>query len=103
MKLFINKQIGKNKYTFQVEGNNLEELIQETKKLSFGDVDKCGICNSTDIHLDYHLAKNKYKYTFIRCMNCRSTNNFGRQMENPDIFYLKKEWKEPLNNLINED
>lgn len=100
MQLFIKKQIGKTTYTFTVEGKNLHELIEEKKKLSFYDVHKCGICGSNNLDLNSRIAQKKFKYTFIQCNDCRATLNFGQQMENPDVFYLRKnenkefDWKE---------
>ena len=96
MKLTIKKQIGKTPYHFQVEGNNLQELLQESKKLNFPDIKECGLCNSTNLILDYHVAAKKYKYSHVTCLDCRSTLNFSQQTENPDIFYLakNKKWNE---------
>ena len=94
MKLILKKQIGKNNYHFEVEGANLGEVIKESKKLSFHDVTNCGICGSTNLILDFHTAKQKFTYFHITCQECRGSLNFGQKMENPDIFYLKKEWQE---------
>ena len=46
MQLFIKKQIGKQLYNFVVEGENLEQVLLENNKLSFEDVNHCGICGS---------------------------------------------------------
>jgi hypothetical protein len=35
------------------------------------------------------VAKNKFKYTTVKCNKCRASVNFGQQQENPSIFYLK--------------
>lgn len=109
-KMKIEKKIGKNIYEFFVEGENLHDAVMESKKLSFYDVNKCGICGSDDLTLDAHVAKNKFKYTTIKCGNkeCKASVNFGTQTENPDIFYIRLrdkadgtgkevDWKRPEN------
>ena len=107
MQMYIKKQIGKNPYTFVVEGKNLFEMVMESQKLSFPDVEKCGICGSNEIFLHARLAgeKNQFKYTEIRCKKCKAQLQFGQTQEDPNVFYLRKvqqgenkvfEWKEPL-------
>lgn len=109
-KMKIEKKIGKNSYEFIVEGENLHEAVMESKKLSFFDIHKCGCCGSDDLSLDAHVAKNKFKYTTIKCGNkdCRASVNFGTQTENKDIFYVRLrdksdgtgkeiDWKRPEN------
>lgn len=88
-KMKIEKKIGKRTYEFTVEGANLFEAVIESKKLSFNDVYSCGLCKSDDLVLDAHTAKNKFDYTTVKCNKCRASINFGQQMENKDIFYLK--------------
>jgi len=85
----IEKKVGKRTYEFTVEGENLHEAVMESKKLSFYDVNSCGCCGSHDLILDAHIAKNKFKYTTVKCNNCRASVNFGQQQEDKDIFYLK--------------
>ena len=88
-KMKIEKQIGKRTYEFTVEGSNLHEAVVESKKLSFYDVHKCGCCQSDDLVLDAHVAQGKFKYTTVKCNACKASVNFGQQVENPDIFYLR--------------
>ena len=85
----VKKKIGKEVHTFQVEGENFHDLIMETKKMSFGHVNKCGLCGSENLELTAHVAKSKFKQTLIKCRDCKGFLNFGQQMENPQIFYLK--------------
>ena len=89
----IEKKIGKRTYEFTVEGENLHEAVMESKKLSFYDVHKCGCCGSDDLILDAHIAKNKFRYTTIKCNKCRASVNFGQQQEDDSIFYLKTRLK----------
>lgn len=89
LKMKIEKRVGKRTYEFVVEGSNLHEAVMESKKLSFYDVYKCGICSSDDLELDAHVAQKKFKYTTLKCNSCKASVNFGQQQENPDIFYLR--------------
>ncbi len=96
MQLTIKKQIGRNSYTFIVEGANLAELVKEQTKLSFPDVPKCGCCGEDNLYLGHHegvtAKKQKVEYTTIRCGNpkCKASINFGKRMDNPDAFYLRQ-------------
>ena len=101
MELIIRKTIGKNNYNFVVQGRNLHELVMESQKLSFNDIYKCGCCESENLVLSAHVAKEGgYKYTEIRCLSCKATLTFGQKKEDPDTFYLRKtedkkfDWKE---------
>ena len=85
----VTKKIGKNSYQFQIEGVNLFEMVMESKKLSFPDIDKCGICGGNDLRLDAYITKEKkYKYTVIRC-KCGAKVNFGLTTEG-DTYFLKR-------------
>ena len=85
----VTKKIGKNSYQFQIEGANLFEMVIESKKLSFPDIDKCGICGGNDLRLDAYITKEKkYKYTVIRC-KCGAKVNFGLTTEG-DTYFLKR-------------
>jgi hypothetical protein len=87
---YLKKKIGKEIHTFMVEGKNLHEVVMESKKLSFNDIDKCGICSSEDLELSAHVTEGDgFDYTYIRCKNCRATLNFGQQKKNDDIYYLR--------------
>jgi hypothetical protein len=103
MQLFIKKKIGKETYTFTVEGKNLYECVQESQKLSFGNIDRCGCpgCDSDNLILNARLAQKKFKYVEIKCLSCKGSLVFGATQENPDVYYLRRdkatkkyEWKE---------
>lgn len=85
---FVKKKIGKDTHQFQVEGENLFDVVMTSKNLSFYDVDKCGCCQSDDLMLGAHVAKNKFKYVTIKCKKCKASVNFGQQQENPEVFYI---------------
>ena len=40
---FIKKKIGNEIHSFSVEGENLHDVVMGSRKLSFNDVDKCGV------------------------------------------------------------
>jgi len=91
MQLFIKKKIGNTVHTFVVEGKNLFELVEESQKLSFTNVDKCGRCGYSDLALTSHVAQGKYKYVEIRCNHCRAQVVFGRREDNPEVFFLRRD------------
>lgn len=90
MKLTETKKIGKRTYHFQFEGNNLYDVITEAQKLSFNDIAKCGCCGSENIILNARKAQDKYKYTEIKCLDCKGSLTFGQKQDDPDTFYLRK-------------
>ena len=89
IKKIVKKRIGKEIHTFQVEGENFQDVVMESKKLSFGNVVKCGLCGSDNLELSAHIAKKKFKYVNIICRNCKAYLNFGQQQEDNTIYYLK--------------
>ena len=98
IKLNISKMIGRQKYTFQVEGSNFYEVVKESEKLSFPDVLTCGKCKKDNLTLATRYAQNKYKYTFIRCLNpdCKAQLIFGQTKEDSNVFYLRRNEKKEL-------
>ena len=90
LKMTIARKVGKTTYDFQFEGKNLYEVVKESEKLSFPDISKCGLCNSANLQLGTRHAQNKYKYTFIRCLECRAQLVFGQTKEDSDVFYLRR-------------
>ena len=90
MQYFIKKKIGKETHTWTVEGDNAYECQMEAQKLSFYDVHICGLCKSDNIHLMARLAQNKYKYLEIRCFDCKGSLTLGNKMEDPNVYYLRK-------------
>lgn len=102
MQLFIKKQIGKQLYNFVVEGENLEQVLLENNKLSFEDVHHCGVCGSSELHLNGRVAKtlkdpsnpkkgfDEYTYSEIKCKDCKASVVFGKTKEDPNVFFLRK-------------
>lgn len=86
----VKKRIGRTDHTFFVEGDNLHQLIMEERKLSFGDVLNCGLCGGDDLILSAHVTESEgYDYTYIKCLKCKGTLNFGQQKKHDDIYYLR--------------
>ncbi len=92
MELIIKKTIGKTVYPFTFTGLTLHEVVMESQKLSFPDVHTCGICGKDDLYLSAHVAEG-YKYTEIRCNNCRAELTFGVRKDNPEVSYLRRDEK----------
>lgn len=92
MKLTVKKQIGKNSYAFSFEGKDLHEVLMESKKLSFWDLDKCGLCGSDFIELDAYKTKDKgFKYTTVRCRKCKGKLTLGQKQEDGAVYYRKSD------------
>ncbi len=86
---YLEKQVGRTKVRFAVEGKNLHEVVMESKKLSFNDVASCGICNGDNLELSAHTTEDGFEYVYIKCRSCRATLNFGKQKKNDEIYYLR--------------
>lgn len=85
------KMIGRNAIPFEVEGKNLFELVMESKKLSFQDVRKCGLCESDLLYLNSYITKEgNYEYTKVSCAKCRGSVTFGQTKKDSDVFFLRK-------------
>src|ERR1039457_72609 len=89
MQMFIKKIVGKNVYSFVVDGKNLHELVMESQKLSFEDIKKCGCCGSDSLILNARVAEG-FSYTEIRCQKCRASLVFGVPKKEKDTVYLRK-------------
>lgn len=92
MELIIKKTIGKTVYPFTFTGSTLHEVVMESQKLSFPDVHTCGICGKDDLYLSAHVAEG-FKYTEIRCNDCRAELTFGVRKDNPEVSYLRRDEK----------
>ena len=100
MKMTFQKQIGNKTYLFEVEGNNLHDVVMESEKLSFPSVTKCGLCESEYLSLKAYVTKEGYEYTKVVCHKCGASVTFGQRRDNKDQFFLRKteqgrlEWQE---------
>ena len=90
IEMILKKKVGKNAYTFVVSAPSFHEVVIESAKLSFGDVDKCGLCGSDDLHLNGHITKeDNFEYAYVRCKKCAGTLNFGKQKKDSSVVYLR--------------
>ena len=91
MKLNVTKTIGKRKYPFQFEGETLFDVLMESQKLSFGDLDKCGLCGSDDLKLEAYIG-GKHKYIKVQCGNrkCWASLTFGKREDDPTVCFYRK-------------
>lgn len=118
MKIYDKKKIGRRTYTVVGEGENLFQCAYDLSKLSFSDIDNCGICNSDNLVLNARIAgKKKFQYVEVKCLSCKSAVVFGRMTDNPDMFYIRRvpvdpkkkdgakklDWKEYNPNQTEED
>ena len=88
MKYYFKRKIGRETHTFVSEGDNLFEMVQDSKKISFDSIYKCGCCGSDNLKLDSHVAgEEQFEYVYVRCVECKATLNFGQQKKAKDIFY----------------
>jgi hypothetical protein len=87
----FSKTIGKERFTFTVDGNNLFELVEEMQKMGFYDVFKCGLCGSDKLSLRSYVTKDDgYEYVKIGCNECKGQVTFGKSKEHKDTFFLRK-------------
>ena len=89
MEMFIKKEVGKNVYTFVVEGKNLHQMVMESQKLSFGNVKKCGCCGKDNLILNARVAEG-FEYTEVKCLDCKASLVFGVPKKEKDTVYLRK-------------
>jgi hypothetical protein len=90
IEMIIKKKIGKNAYTFMLSAPSFHEVVLESTKMSFGDVDNCGQCGSDDLYLHGHVTKeDNFEYAYVRCKKCAATLNFGKQKKDPSVVYLR--------------
>lgn len=91
MKQLITKRIGSTEYVFQVEGENFHHVIMAGQKLSFGDVRKCGLCESDYLSLRAYKTKDgQYEYTKVSCNKCNGSLTFGQRKDDKDTFFLRR-------------
>lgn len=97
----IRKKIGKNTIAFAFEGNSLWECQMQAEKLSFGNLSKCGLCQSENIYLNaYKTQDGGYQYTVIRCGDCKGKLTFGERKDDGSVYFRKNEdgsykWERP--------
>lgn len=108
MKKLVHKKIGENTHTFEVEGKNFFECQMQAQKLSFDNVDHCGLCQSSNLDLHGKTVNQEYEFISILCRDCRGTLNLSRRRDDPSFYYLPRNkdktlaWKAPFYDLSND-
>ncbi|MCC3156463.1 hypothetical protein LJ737_04395 [Hymenobacter sp. 15J16-1T3B] len=90
MQLTITKHIGRRRYDFTCQGNDLHEVVLETERLSFPDVPACGLCKSDDLILTARVAQDKFKYVSIKCCKCKADLTFGKMQRDDRTYFLRR-------------
>ncbi|WP_226268732.1 hypothetical protein [Hymenobacter pini] len=90
LQMMVTKRLGKRQFHFTVQGNNFHEVVAEYDRLSFPDVAKCGICGSDNLDLTSRVAKDKFKYTSLKCLDCRADVTFGKRADDDNTYFLRK-------------
>ena len=90
LQMMITKRIGRRQFHFTVQGSNFHETVAEYERLSFGDVAACGVCGSDNLDLTSRVAQGKFKYTSVRCLECRADVTFGKREDDDQTVFLRK-------------
>lgn len=90
MELMITKRLGRRQFHFTVQGANFHEVIAEYDRLSFPDVPKCALCGSDNLDLTARVAQDKFKYTSLKCLDCRGDVTFGKRADDDKTVFLRK-------------
>jgi hypothetical protein len=102
IEMIVKKKIGKSTFTFMLSAENFHDVVRESTKLSFGDIDKCGCCGSDNLTLSAHETKDDgYKFTYVKCIACKSTLNFGQQKKDTAIVYYRMKEDGNGNKILN--
>jgi len=91
MRLKVPKKFGKRTYQFEVDGDNLHSVIMESEKLSFPNVEKCGMCGGENLRIRaYVTEKDKYEYVKVECWDCKASLTFGKKKNEKDVYFLRR-------------
>lgn len=90
LQLMTTKRIGRRQFHFTVAGKNFHEVVAEYDRLSFPDVGACGLCGSDNLDLTSRVAQGKFKYTSIKCKDCKGDLTFGKMQEDEDTYFLRR-------------
>jgi len=95
MKMTFSRKVGNRIYHFQSEGRNLHEVVMESQKLGFGDIQKCGICGKDNLVLSARVSGG-YAYTEVKCLDCYASLTFGQRKDSPDTYYFRRNEQKEL-------
>ena len=89
-----NVKIGKRDYQFEFEGNKLYDVVAASQYIGFNSIPSCGLVKSDNLILSAHEAQG-YKYTTVKCMNCRATLTLGERKDGTAMYIRTNEQKKP--------
>ncbi|GAA3962093.1 hypothetical protein GCM10022407_06230 [Hymenobacter antarcticus] len=90
LQMMITKRIGRRQFHFTVQGSNFHETVAEYDRLSFPDVPTCGLCGSDNLDLTSRVAQDKFKYTSVKCIDCRGDLTFGKTQKDDQTVFLRR-------------
>jgi hypothetical protein len=90
LQMMITKRLGRRQFHFTVTGANFHEVVAEYDRLSFPDVPKCALCGSDNLDLSAREAQGKFKYTSLKCLDCRGDVTFGKRADDDKTVFLRK-------------
>ena len=90
LQMMVTRRIGRRQFHFTVQGSNFHETVAEYERLSFPDVPACGLCGSDNLDLTSRVAQGKFKYTSVRCLDCRGDVTFGKREDDDQTVFLRK-------------
>ncbi|GAB3832783.1 hypothetical protein [Hymenobacter jeollabukensis] len=90
LQLMTSKRIGRRQFHFTVQGGSFHEVVAEYDRLSFPDVAACGLCGSDNLDLTSRVAQDKFKYTSVKCLDCRGDLTFGKMQRDDQTVFLRR-------------
>ncbi|WP_019946693.1 hypothetical protein [Hymenobacter aerophilus] len=90
LQMMVSKRLGRRQFHFTVQGATFHDTVAEYDRLSFPDVAKCGLCGSDNLDLTAREAQGKFKYTSLRCLDCRGDVTFGKRQDDDQTVFLRK-------------
>lgn len=90
VQMMTSKRIGRRQFHFTVEGKNFHEVVAEYERLSFQDVAACGLCGSDNLDLTSRVAQGKFKYTSVKCRDCKGDLTFGKREDDDQTYFLRR-------------
>jgi hypothetical protein len=90
LQMMTTKRIGRRQFHFTTQGVDLHAAVAEKDRLSFQDVNVCGCCGSDNLDLVSRVAQDKFKYTSVKCLDCRADLTFGKTQKDEHTYFLRR-------------
>jgi len=87
----VPKKLGEVTHYFDVEGDDLFDVLMQAEKLSFNDVKDCGLCGGRYLYFKaYHAGEsNEYNYAKVVCVLCGGSVTFGKTKKG-ETWFLRR-------------